>query len=204
MPCPTTKPLLSGNTCSACPQDKPNYRSATNQCVAPCLVQETWNNKSGACEKNVCPEQKPFFNTTSLQCQACPNNQVWDTIVNSCRDRLTTGLCPPDKPLYNQKLLSCQACPKNTTYNTETTVCVANCSKGYLYNWDIMNCIPVCLADEYLDNSTLSCVKKCSGIYDAATQKCLSCPNNSTYSSVTGLCETGICPDGTFWNSQKS
>ena len=77
-------------------------------------------------------------------CEGCQTSYIYDSSIQMCRLKDTTGLCPPDKPIYDPTSFSCKGCPEGAEYNKDEGTCDVDCEEGKKYSWKSNSCESIC------------------------------------------------------------
>lgn len=154
-----------------CPQGQ-LYDPLTNGCLDA-------NNNT----VSMCPPQRPFWNSTSIRCQACPASA----------------------PVYNKVFNRCEKCASNQAYNETLGQCQDRCPAGEHWDASTSSCLhdPCTGQDSFYHPTQKQCVQCPANTHpDLATYTCLSCPNGTSYNYNTKLCDvlTPSCPSGQLYN----
>ena len=127
MPCryvdDTNGPVWNGSSCTACPEEKPNWSVMLYRCEPPCLPSQSWNIWECSSTASICNKRGKFV--LNGECvDACP--ETWDksNVCVSCKE-LDESL-----PFWDYKTKRCVAtCPDGKQPTDDTTRC-PSCQKG--------------------------------------------------------------------------
>ena len=173
----------------------------------------------------VCPDNAPYWNQDSEECEACPNGKYWGKRTNSDGNLNGAEGCwdchySKNTPYWNGHL--CLSCPQNTVLSYvddngfRLYSCQSTCPDGYMWarrdrnNYSSLS----------LEEGCISC-ENLGMIWDESRETCLpdpSCAEGEIWSYGTcSLCsEVGAgtmpywngyfcdkCPDNTYWDTNR-
>ncbi len=114
----------------------------------------------------MCPPTRPFYNTTTLTCMACPPLSVYDPVKHICK-----GINCKDDEYLDINTLKCipisATCKDYQFYDATQKKCLSlstKCNPAYeTFSQTLLKCIPfdqACSKGYYFDATT----KKCSSV----------------------------------------
>ena len=160
---PVTVPPVTPNATNTNATNFVGTAPTNNTSDVPCPMTAPFFNGTGCVN---CTNPTPIFNTTSLQCTACPNGTVYNSTTHSCTpvtvppvtpnatntnatnfvgtaptNNTSDVPCPMTAPFFNGT--GCVNCTDPTPiFNTSTLACTA-CPNGTVYNSTTHSCTPV-------------------------------------------------------------
>ncbi len=183
----TYKDWLGNDTCTACAVGKYQDEIGQTSCKDCDGGQITTRTGATASTDCVCPEDKPKWNSTSEQCEACPANSEWSGDQCQC------------KAGYTLKDGTCQACDTGTYKSSAGNTACDACPKGYYQDKTGQTSCTSCGTNQTTSNTgaTASTQCVCNAGYTLNGTTCQQCAKG-TYKSSAGNTACDACPKGYY------
>ena len=207
--------------CAACPEDKPNWNTKTEECKEKCPEDAPYWNGTDCLSCVTVDPTKPAWNAATNNCDTCANAdpskpyQNGVECVDSCPETSSEGVCKTceelyggiGKPLWNGK--QCVSCFSNNIstpdWNSESKTCVPCPDDNPNWNTKTSECVEPCPAETPYWNGTkcILCHEESveTPIWNPTSKACEPCSGDQpNWNLLTKQCQSGCAEDRPHWN----